>query len=181
LRSIRLGRGGLSTGLAAFAIAAVCFAPQLADAQDKPACEQFNWSVKRELALFRDPNLETVFSGATLDSPPEKGIVLELQPHGTVDYVMPPGRPPKSEDSLGGFLLIANVGKAGSYQVTASDDAWIDIIQKGNALSSEAHTGSSGCNGVRKSLRFNLEPGPLTVQVSGAGSNLIKLAILPAE
>jgi hypothetical protein len=165
----------------AFAIAAFCLAPLSAAAQDKSACDQFDWPVKRELALFNDPNLELVFSGATIASIPAKGLVLELQPHVTVDYVLPPGKQPKTEDGWGGLLLISNVPTGGSYQVTASEHAWIDLIQNGKALASMAHTGKRDCAGVRKSVRFDLEPGPLTVQVSGAETNQIKLAILPAE
>ena len=165
----------------AFAIAALCLTPLSAAAQDRPACDQFDWPVKRELALFNNPNLELVFSGATIASIPAEGLAVELQPHVTIEYILPPGRQPKSEDSWGGLLLISNVPKAGSYQVTASEHAWIDLIQNGKALASTAHTGKRDCAGVRKSVRFDLEPGPLTVQVSGAETNHIKLAILPAE
>ncbi len=166
---------------AAFAIAAFCFAPLPAAAQDKEACDQFNWPVKRELALFKNPNLEMVFSGAAIPAIPAKGVALELQPYFTVDYVLAPAKQPKPEDSWGGVLVIQNIPKAGSYQVTASEHAWIDLIQNGKELASTAHTGNPDCAGVRKSVRFDLEPGPLTVQVSGAEAKQIKLAIFPAE
>ena len=74
---------GFTAALAIFAIAAVVTSG-FAEAKDNPACEQFDWSIRRELELFRDPYLEMVFSGATLGSVPDKGLVLELQPHGTV-------------------------------------------------------------------------------------------------
>ena len=162
------------------AAAALSLAPRIAAAEENPACEQFAWSVKRELALFAASNFETVFSGAMIPALPEKGIVIELQPHVTVDYVLPPGREPKSEDSKGGVVSISNVPK-GSYQITLSEHAWIDVIQNGKELAPTAHTGKLDCAGVRKSVRFGLEPGPLTIQVSGAASNQIKLAILPVE
>lgn len=173
--------GRVSTAAAAtFAIAAF-FAPLSAAAQEKEACDQFNWSIKRELALFKDTDLEAVFSGAAVPSLPARGVALELQPYFTVDYVLAPAKQPKSEDDWGGVLVIQNVPKAGRYQVTASEHAWIDLIQNGKALASTAHTGKPDCAGVRKSVRFDLEPGPLTVQVSGAETKQIKLAILPAE
>ena len=80
-----------------------------------------------------------------------------------------------------GSVVISSVPKAGSYQVTASAEAWIDIIQDGKALSSIAHSGRRDCPDVRKSVRFDLQSGAVTVQVSGVGSKLIKLAILPAD
>ena len=152
-----------------------------AEAKDNPACEQFDWSIKRELELFRDPSLEMVFSGATLGSIPDKGLVLELQPHVTVDYVLAPGGEPKSDDTFAGLLFIKNVVQAGTYEVTLSGDAWIDLIQDGKAQALSAETINSNCSDARKSMRFRLEPGPLTVQVSGASALLIKLAILPVE
>lgn len=177
LRSIR-PRTGCATALAIFAIAA-SVAPGFAEAKNNPACEQSSWPLKRELELFRD-NLETVFSGATLGSVPEKGLVLELQPPMTVDYALAPGGDPKP-DTFAGVFLVKTVPKAGTYQVTASQDAWIDLIQDGKALDLSAETLNPNCSDAPKSMRFHLEPGPLTVQISGASSNRIKLAISPVE
>ena len=151
------------------------------DNADKPACEQFTWSIKREQALFADPNIETVFSGATLSGLPLHGVALELQPHATVEYVLHPGREPKTPESNGGILSISNNPKAGRYQVTLSGEAWLDIIQNGKELAAAAHSGRRDCADVRKSVQFDLESGPLTIQVSGAAPLAIKLAILPVE
>jgi hypothetical protein len=78
-------------------------------------------------------------------------------------------------------VVISNVSKAGSYQVTASAEAWIDVIQDGKSLASTAHSGRPHCPDVRKSVRFDLQTGAVTIQVSGVDSKLIKLAILPAD
>jgi hypothetical protein len=152
-----------------------------ASAQELAPCEQFNWSVKREQALFGVMDLQKVGSGVTLESLPDHGIALELQPYASVPYVLPPGRQPKMADSSGGFVVVSNVPKAGQYQITASTEAWIDVIQNGEALASTSHTGRRDCPDVRKSVRFDLQPGSVTIQVSGVDSKLIKLAILPVE
>lgn len=149
-------------------------------AQDKPACEQFAWPVKREQVLFAAPDLKTVPSGSSLATF-DRGVALELQPNATVPFVLPPARQPKTADGYGGVIFFANLPKAGTYQVTASAEAWIDVIQNGKATASTAHTGKRDCAGIRKSVRFELEPGPVAVQVSGAAANSIKLAVLPAE
>ncbi len=151
-----------------------------AAAQDKPPCEQFAWPVKREQVLFAAPDLKTVPSGTTLGTF-DHGVALELQPNATVPFVLPPARQPKTADSYGGVIFFANLLKAGTYQVTASAEAWIDVIQNGKAAASTAHTGKRDCAGIRKSVRFELQPGPVAVQVSGAAANSIKLAVLPAE
>ncbi len=180
LRSIRPAGARSARALAIFAIAAGA-ASGLAQAKDNPACDQFDWSIKRELQSFADPYLEMVFSGASLSSVPEKGLVLELQPHGTLDYVLAPAHEAKSDDAFDGLLFVANVPQGGTYQVTLSEDAWIDLIQNGKALDLSAETINPGCSDARKSMRFRLEQGPLTVQVTGAASSQIRLAILPVE
>jgi hypothetical protein len=166
--------------LAAF-VGAAGIAPLCAASQDAPACSEFAWPVAREIKLFGDSAIEPVMSGATLGALPPTGVAIDLQPQVTVEYVLAPGREPKSDDSFGGILTISNVAQAGAYQVTASTEAWIDVIQNGKALASTAHTGKEGCPDVRKSVRFDLDAGPVTIQVSDAVSSQIKLAILPAD
>ena len=112
LRSIRPGGSNSAKAVAIFAIA-VGVASGFADARDNPACDQFDWSIKRELQLFADPDLEMVFSGASLSSIPEKGLVVELQPHGTLDYVLAPAHEPKSDDAFDGLLFVTNVPQTG--------------------------------------------------------------------
>ena len=168
--------------LAAAVAAALAFAPgKPASAEDMSACDQFTWPVKREQALFGSKDLLHVASGATLASFPDRGIALELQPHDKVAYALPPGRQPKIANSSGGFFVVSNVPKAGQYQITASAEGWIDVIQDGKPLASTAHSGRRDCPDVRKSVRFDLQSGAVTIQVSGVDSKLVTLAILPAE
>src|SRR5215469_12759356 len=82
--------------LAAFAL--VFYGAGPLHAQDKPACEQFEWSIKREQALFGAPGLSQASSGAKLDSI-GSGTSLALQPHAAVAFVLPPERQPKSPNS----------------------------------------------------------------------------------
>ncbi len=173
-------RGNLCLAAAVTAVLA-CVAIRPASSQDIAACEQFAWPVKREQALFASKDLLHVASGASLDTFPDRGIALELQPHDAVPYTLPPGRQPKTASSSGGLVVISRVLKAGPYQVTASAEGWIDVIQDGKALASTTHSGRRDCPDVRKSVRFDLQSVPVTIQVSGVDSKLIKLAILPAE
>ena len=70
----------MRTSLAlAAAITAALSAAALA--HDMAPCDQFAWPVKREQALFASTGLPHVASGATLESLPDRGIALELQPH----------------------------------------------------------------------------------------------------
>jgi hypothetical protein len=87
----------------------------------------------------------------------------------------------KLQTAPASWFVISNVSKAGSYQVRASAEAWIDVIQEGKSLASTAHSGRRDCPDVRKTVRFDLQTGAVTIQVSGVDSKLIKLAIPPAE
>ena len=149
-------------------------------AQEKLACEQFAWPVQREQALFKDAALQTLPSGSVLDSA-GRGVALELAPYASAPFLLPPGRQPKTPDSYGGIVTIANLPQAGTWQVTTSAEAWIEVIQNGKAIVSSAHTGKRDCEGIRKSVRFELQPGPVTIQISGATAPSIKLAVLPAD
>jgi ubiquinone/menaquinone biosynthesis C-methylase UbiE len=162
--------------LAALALA---FAPGgPARPQENPACEQFAWPLDRERALFKAEALKTVPSGAVLDSL-ERGVALQLLPNGAVTFALPPGRAPKAQDSYGGIVVMENLPKGGVWQVTASAEAWIDVIQDGKSAASIAHTGKRDCEDIRKSVQFELQPGRVTLQISGASVKSIKLAVLP--
>jgi len=67
--------------------------------------------------------------------------------------------------------------RPGLYQVTASGDAWIDVVQDGRFVKSVGSTGRRDCPGLRKSLRFELHPAPFVIQVSGVASETITLAV----
>jgi hypothetical protein len=145
-------------------------------ALDKPACEQFDWSIAREQSLFASPALKKVSSGAALDQP--GAAALELSPNASVAFVLPPARQPKTADSFGGVLTVNNLA-AGTYQITLSSEAWIDVIQDGKTVDSTAHSGKRGCADVRKTVRFQLKVGTATIQLSGATTNAVNIAVLP--
>jgi hypothetical protein len=69
----------------------------------------------------------------------------------------------------------------GTYQVTLSDEAWIDVIQDGKFLRSIGSSGRSDCPGVRKSVRFELKPEPFVLQLSGVILETIVVAISAME
>ncbi|HTK14747.1 MAG TPA: hypothetical protein VL402_13205, partial [Xanthobacteraceae bacterium] len=70
---------------------------------------------------------------------------------------------------------------AGTYAVSVSDSAWIDVLQDGNYLKPVDSSGVSGCNGIRKILKFDLAAGLTTVQISGVATKTIKLAVTPSS
>jgi hypothetical protein len=67
--------------------------------------------------------------------------------------------------------------RASGYTVNLSANAWIDAIQNGAYLKTVAFSGATDCEGLRKSLKFDLGDSPLVLQVSGVTSQAIAVVI----
>jgi hypothetical protein len=167
-------------GCVGLAICVIAASPS-AFADDKPACDQFSWPIAREREAFSSANLQTIRAGSPERALPEKGVALKLDPAAKVTYPVALERKPKNENSFGGVLTFASPAKPGVYQVTLSSEAWIDVIQNGKSVKSTAHSGKRDCPSVRKSVRFELQAAPVTVQLSDVSSDTINIAILSAE
>jgi len=169
---MRLSRAILAIGLIAGPVG-------LASAEDAPACSEFAWSVARERAAFAVPDLSTLAPGSALPSGTE-AAQLTLQPAADVTLPVPSEKSAKP-GTFAGFVT-ATVPAAGTYQLTLSDEGWVDVSQDGRTtLKSNAHSGKAGCPGVRKSLRFALNPGTVTIEISRAPGSQIKLGLLKTE
>lgn len=151
-----------------------------APAPSPAACTGFAWPLLREQAWFSAPGLPRLESGATL-SAAMPGALLVLRPVAEADLPLPPSRAP-NPGTYAGVLRLEPPMVPGTYQVTLSDRAWIDVSQDGKTMRpSGAHTAQQGCPDLAKSVRFQLGTAPVTVIVSGAKAESIKIAVAPAE
>lgn len=160
---------------------ALALAGTPAAAQDhaQAACAGFSWSLTREQAWFQAPSLPKLDSGATLP-PDAPSAVLRLKPAAQAELPTAPTREPKP-GTYAGFVRIAAPAMAGVYQITLSDEGWLDVIQEGEGpRSPSAHTGKRGCPDLRKSLRFQLGSKPIVVAISNASTETIRFAFAPA-
>jgi hypothetical protein len=164
-------------GVAALAISSHAFADETG------GCQSFTWSIATELKWIKAADIQAVASGAKLPSPPEKAMKLSLEPMSAVTFpVAPTGKLKPQGDVYGGIVTFDSPSSApGSYQVTIETAGWVDIIQDGKALRSTAHSGKSDCDGVRKTLRFTLDPGPFVVEFSNIRKDSIKFVIRQAD
>ena len=178
--SLRAGSFGVVLALALLPAAS-------AGADDAPsknggqaaACDHFAWPIGREKAWFA-AKLPAAHSGERV-AKSDEGILLALKPTKTFNFFLRPERKP-SPDSFSGNFVIFGVAAPGLYQITLSDEAWIDVFENGARLKSTAFTGDKDCAGVRKSARFELTPGaPITIQISNSAKDQIKVAIAPAS
>lgn len=169
--------------VAAVSFVLALFLPLPANAAGTGGCASFAWPIKTELEWMHASDSEAVKSGATLTVPPAKAIALALQPSDTVTFEVPPTGKPKgdADKTFAGLVKFEGVAEAGLYQVSLSGPGWIDVVQGGKALATEAHTGKSDCEGLRKSVRFNIGAGPFAVQLNGVPGDAIKIAVRRAD
>lgn len=52
-------------------------------------------------------------------------------------------------------------------------------VRDGSLLKPKAFSGVTGCEGIRKTMKFGLVAGPAIIQVSGVSEPTIKIAIMP--
>jgi len=161
----------------AVAFALVLGAISAAQAQDKNSCDQFKWSIARERGWFA-AGAKPAASGATIVA--EQGYAVALQPSESVAFRVKPERAPKP-GSFGAALNVAEIGKPGLYQITLSDEAWLDVVQGDAEVKSVAFSGQKDCPGVRKTVRFDLKAGSATLQLSNAAGAAINVALAPAQ
>jgi hypothetical protein len=162
-------------------LVAVAFIVLLGPAVADDGCEKFAWSLARERAAFAATDKTTIAAGDTLAALPAGALVIRLQAGAQAAFKMPPERKPRTEPWHGGLVRLPALAKAGIYQITLSDDAWIDVIQHGRYARSVGSTGRGDCPGVRKSVRLDLDAGPVVLQVSGVAPDAIAITIGAVE
>jgi hypothetical protein len=153
-----------------------------AHAEDQ-GCSGFTWPLDTELSWMAAPDGVSLASGAELPSPPAKAITLALEPAKSVTMPVPPGvkKQAVGGDTFSGWLTLGGVAKPGLYQISLSHEGWIDVVQNGALVKSSAFTGRKECAPIHKSVRFEIGAGPVTVQISGAPAQTVKLAIREAN
>jgi hypothetical protein len=144
-------------------------------------CEKFAWSLARERAAFAAADKTMIAAGETLAALPAGALVIRLQPGAQAAFDMPPERKPRTELWHGGMVRLPALPKPGIYQITLSEDAWIDVIQDGRYARSVGSTGRGDCPGVRKSVRLDLDATPVVLQVSGVATDAIAVTIGPVQ
>jgi hypothetical protein len=146
-------------------------------AQEPVGCDKFKWPLDRERALLASATATT--PGGAIEQPLTGAVKLPLAPLAEAKLPVAPGRAPKSPDLLAGFVRYAALPKSATYRVTLSEPAWIDVVQNGQEIKSSAFTGVMGCEGIRKSVKFDLNASPFVIEISGTTAHEIAIAVTP--
>ena len=162
-----------------FALALLGSAP--AWAADEPSgCDKFKWPIEHERAALTAPDRIKLASGGELAALPTTGITLGLQTAAEAKLPTPPERAPK-EGTFAGFANFNSAPKPGIYTISLSVGAWVDLVQDGHALKPKAFSGATDCDGIRKTMKYEISASPFVLQVTGVKQDAVSVAILPSE
>jgi hypothetical protein len=154
-------------------------APALA-AEEPSGCDKFKWPIERERAALTAPDRAKLASGSEQAALPSSGVTLALVAPSDARLPSPPERAPK-DGTFAGFTSFKTAPKAGLYTISLSAGAWVDVVQDGHFLKPVAFSGATDCDGIRKTMKYELSAQPFVLQISGAKDNSVSVAILPAE
>jgi hypothetical protein len=161
------------------AVILLASAPAIA-AEEPSGCDKFKWNIDHARAALTAPDRIKLNSGSELAGLPATGVTLALVAPTDARLPTPPERAPK-EGTFAGFTKFASAPKAGSYTVSLSTGAWIDVVQDGHFLKPAAFSGATDCDGIRKTMKYDLSASPFVVQISGVRENSLSIVILPSE
>ena len=149
-------------------------------AEEPSGCDKFKWPIEHERAALTAPDRAKLASGGELAALPSSGITLALVAPADAKLPNPPERAPK-EGTFAGFTSVKAAPKAGLYTVSLSAGGWVDVVQDGHFLKPKAFSGATDCDGIRKTMKYQLSAAPFVLQVSGTKENSVSIAILPSE
>jgi hypothetical protein len=149
-------------------------------AEEPSGCDKFKWGIERERAALTAPDRIPLASGAELAALPAQAVILTLRSPTEARRPMPPERAPK-DGTFAGFASIKTAPKAGLYSISLSGGGWVDVVQDGHFLKPKAFSGATDCDGIRKTMKYELSASPIVLQVSGTKEDSISIAVLPTE
>src|SRR5262249_31603232 len=94
-----------------------------------------------------------------------QAATVTLHPVSDMRFVAQPEK--RADTSSYGGMLAVNVPDPGTYQVSLSAGAWIDVLKDGAAVASTSHDHGGDCAAMRKIVSFALQPGRHVIQLSG--------------
>jgi hypothetical protein len=160
-------------------VVALIAAPGLAQAQEGSGCNGFKWPLDHERTALVRADKASLPNGGAL--PYDVAMTLELQPLSAAGLPKAPERAPKSPSDFAGHFSLAAPAKPGVYRVTINPGGWVDVLDGGAYLHPIAFSGATGCEGVRKSVKFNLPGRPLALQFSGVPKDQISVIVSPEQ
>jgi len=149
-------------------------------AEEPSGCDKFKWPIERERAALTAPDRIKLASGDELAALPSTGMTLALRAPAEAGLPSPPERAPKV-GTFAGFTNVKAVPKAGIYTISLSAGGWVDVLQDGHFLKPQGFSGATDCDGIRKTMKYEMSASPFVLQISGIKVDSVSVAILPSE
>ncbi len=161
-------------------IALLLFGASAYAAEEPSGCDKFKWNIDQARAALTAPDRIKLVSGGELSALPATGMTLALVTPGEAKLPSPPERAPK-EGTFAGFANFKASPKAGVYTISLSAGAWVDVVQDGHFLKPKGFSGATDCDGIRKTMKYEIGTSPFVLQISGTKEDSISIAILPSQ
>ena len=161
------------------ALTLLAAAPAFA-AEEPSGCDKFKWNIDHARAALSAPDRAKLDSGGEIAGLPATAVTIALVAPADAKLPTPPERAPK-EGTFAGFTKVTSPPKAGSYTISLSNGAWVDVVQDGHFLKPTAFSGATDCDGIRKTMKYDLSANPFVLQISGAREKSLSIAIQPSE
>jgi hypothetical protein len=143
-------------------------------AEEPSGCDKFKWPIGLQQAALATPAKIPVSDGGAVDL--GVGARAHLEPVDQVRFPLPPERAPASGSY--GAVLTLPAPPAGTYTVSLSAAAWVDVIQNGERIKPAGFSGARDCPNIRKTLKFKLQPTKTTLQLSNVAAPEIAIVVL---
>lgn len=158
------------TALAVCAIAAPCLA------EEPVGCDKFKWQIDKERLILTGDTI-AIASGTKLPHAYPMSVIVDLKPFADAKLPRAPEREPKTPASFAGFVDVPAPATGGTYKISLSAEGWVDVIQNDQFVKASDFSGATGCDVIRKVVKFDLAMQPFTIQLSGVASHSIRIAI----
>lgn len=172
-----------------FSIAAFCLTAAADTPPSRPmeemhgGCDNYNWDVSAELALFAGPATQ-MSAGATEPDAPivptQTHLALALTPQANVQLPLPPGSDRGGPDKFAGLFSV-EIATPGRYRIVAANGAWVDLVRDGKVLAAASFEMQTKCEGVFKVVAYDIaEGGRYLIQLNGSKTAAIGIAVTAA-
>ena len=161
------------------AVSLLAVAPAWA-AEEPSGCDKFKWNIDHARAALTAPDRMKLDSGSELAALPATAVTVALVAPADAKLPTPPERAPK-EGTFAGFANFKSAPKPGIYTISLSVGGWVDLVQDGHALKPKAFSGATDCDGIRKTMKYEISASPFVLQVTGVKQDAVSVAILPSE
>jgi len=161
------------------AAALIAALPGFAAAEEPSGCGAFKWPLDRERAALAGAGKPVIANGGVLAY--DVAATLKLAPLAGAGLPHAPERAPKSAQSFAGHFPLPAPAKPGIYKMTIASEGWIDVVDAGQFLHPRGFSGAVGCEGARKSVKFDLPARPVDIQLSGVKAGEIAVIVSPGE